>query len=203
MIFLINNRMKNRYFFIRHGESLRNKQKIASCWPEKIKSPLIEKGVRQIKKAAKELKKKKIDFIFNSDLLRTKQTAGIIAKELKIRPRIDKRLREVNVGILNGKPIDEIGRFWDKEGKLSPQEYYKKRFKIAPPKGENYYHIEKRLKSFLKDTEKRYKDKNILVVSHQRLLTLLEKVVYHYSFKKLVKIIIGKKEIKTGEIRKL
>ncbi len=194
--------MRNQYYILRHGKSVRNVQRVASCWPEKIKHPLIPEGIRQIKEAAKELKNEKIDFIFNSDLLRTKQTAEIVSKEIGIKPKIDKRLREVNVGIFNGKPTDDVERLLGEE-KLSPQEYYKKRFEKAPPKGENYVHLEKRMKSFLKDMEKRYKNKNILVVSHQRPLTFLEKAFHGYNFKKLVKIIVEKKEIKTGEIRKL
>lgn len=195
--------MRNQYFILRHGESLKNKKHVSSCWPEKTKYPLTLEGRRQIRRAAEELKKKKIDLIFASDLLRTRETAGIISKEIGTKPKIDKRLREVNIGIFNEKPVDEVGRFWDKERKLPPLEYYKRRLKIAPPKGENYYHIEKRLRSFLKEMEKKYKGKNILIVGHQRPLTLLEKIVYRYSFKKLVNIIVEKKEIKKGEVRKL
>lgn len=196
-------KLQNQYFILRHGESLRNVEKRASCWPEKTKSPLTEKGIKQIKKATKDLKKRKIDLIFSSDLLRTQQTAGIVSKEIGVKVMLDKRLREVNVGILNNQLIDEIGRFWDKERNLSPLEYYKKRFEIAPKKGENYVHLEKRMVSFLKAIEKRYKGKNILIVSHQRPLTLLEKAVNNYSLEKFVKIIVEKKEVKTGEVRKL
>ena len=193
--------MRNQYYIIRHGHSLGNTKNIASCWPEKLLLPLTKKGKQEIKEVAKKIKNKKIDLIFSSDLLRTKQTAEIIGKELGIKPKTDKRLREVNVGIFNGRPIDEIGKFWDNE--LSPLEHYKKRFQIAPPQGETYADIEERLSNFIKETEKRYKGKNILVVGHQRPLTLLEKVTYNHSFKKFVKIILEKKEIKTGELRKL
>jgi broad specificity phosphatase PhoE len=195
--------MRNQYYIIRHGYYLGNTKNIASCWPEKSLLPLTKKGKQEIKEVAKKIKNKKIDLIFSSDLLRTKQTAEIIGKELGIKPKTDKRLREDNVGIFNGKLIDEIGRFWDKERKLSPLEYYKKRFQIAPPQGETYADIEERLSNFIKETEKRYKGKNILVVGHQRPLTLLEKVTYNHSFKKFVRIILEKKEIKTGELRKL
>ena len=208
--------MRNQYYIIRHGHSLGNTKNIASCWPEKSRLPLTKKGKQEIKEVVKELKKRKvdelrssprcadacvIDLIFSSDLLRTKQTAEIIGKELGIKPKTDKRLREVNVGIFNGRPIDEIGKFWDEE--LPPLEHYKKRFQIAPPQGETYADIEERLSNFIKETEKKYKGKNILVVGHQRPLTLLEKVTYNHSFKKFVKIILEKKEIKTGELRKL
>jgi broad specificity phosphatase PhoE len=196
-------KLKNRYFILRHGESTRNVEKRASCWPEKIKSPLTEKGIRQVGKTAKELKEKKIDLIFSSDLLRTKQTAEIVSKKIGVKIKTDKRLREVNVGILNNKQIDEIGRFWDKERKLSPSEHYKKRFKIAPDKGENYIQLEKRMFDFFKEIEKKYEGKNILIVSHQRPLTLLEKAVHNYSLEKFIKIVVEKKEIKTGELRKL
>jgi len=193
----------NTYFILRHGESLRNVKKIAVCWPEKIYSPLTQKGKKQIKEVAQGLKNEKIDLIFSSDLVRTKQTAEITGNELGLKPRFDKRLREINVGIFNGEPIDEIGRFYDKERKLLPLEYYKKRFQTAPPKGEKYTEVEKRMYNFIKEMDKKYQEKNILIVSHQRPLTLLEKVIYSYSFKKFVKIVVEKKEIKTGEVRKI
>ncbi len=196
-------KLKNNYFILRHGHSLRNVKGIASCWPEKTPLPLTEKGVEEAKKSAQEAKKNKINLIFCSDLLRTKQTARLIGKELAIRPKTDKRLREVNVGIFNGRPVNEIGQFWNSKKDLSPLEYYKKRFEKPLPKGETYVGVEKRLFSFIRETEKKHKGKNILLVSHARPLTLLEKVINGYDLKKLTKIIIGKKEIKTGEMKKL
>jgi isoleucyl-tRNA synthetase len=194
---------KNSYFVLRHGESLRNQKDISACWPEKKRFPLTKKGEQEVRIVAEKLKDKKIDFIFSSDLLRTKQTAEIVGKKLGLKIKFEKRLREVNVGILNGKPIKETGKFWGKERKLSPLEYYKKRFQIAPPKGENYTDIEKRLSNFIKEMEKKYQGKNILIVSHQRPITLLEKIIYGYNFNEFVEIILGKKEIKTGELKNL
>jgi len=196
-------KLRNRYFLLRHGESLKNVKNFESCWPEKIRVPLTEKGKKQIKAVAKKIMNKKIDLIFSSDLLRAKQTAEILGKKLGLRPKLDKRLRENNIGIFNGRPIDEIGKFWDKESKLSPLQYYQKRFKLAVPKGETYRELEKRLSDFIKETEKKYKGKNILIVSHQRPITLLEKIVHNDTLDKFVKIIMEKKEIKIGEIRKL
>lgn len=210
--------MKNQYFILRHGHSLKNKKQISAGWPEKFYSPLTKKGKKQIIEVAKKLRKRKvdelrssprcadacvIDLIFSSDLLRAKQTALIVGRELGLKPKFDKRLREVNYGILNGKSIKETGKFWDKEGKLSPLKYYLKRFKVPSPGGENYADIEKRMFELIKEIEKKYQGENILIVSHQRPLTLLEKVIYGYDLKKFVKIIMGKIEIKTGEVRKL
>ena len=203
---------------MRHGHSYRNnKKEIAVCWPEKTPYPLTPKGKKQVKKSAKKLKNlpalpagqaggrhgKKIDLIFTSDLLRTKQTAEIVGKEIGVKPRIDKRLRENNIGILNGKPVKEFYNYFYKNKKVSPNEFYKERYKIAPPKGETYKDIEKRMSNFIKSMEKKYKGKTILAVSHERPITLLEKVLYKYSLKKLVNIIIKDKEIQTAEVRKL
>mgnify|MGYP001598902720 CR=1 FL=1 len=197
-------KFKNKYFLLRHGESSVNLNGLVSCWPEKIYSPLTGKGVRQIEEAAKKLKNERIDFIFSSDILRTKQTAEIVGRKLGIKPRFDKRLRDVNLGIFNGKLINEAGKFWVPGGKkLSPLAYYKRRFTITPPKGENYLAIEKRLLGFLKDMEKKYQGKNILIVSHKRPFTLLEKMVFGWSIKKFIENIVQNKEMKNGELRKL
>ncbi|MFH1509945.1 MAG: histidine phosphatase family protein [Candidatus Nealsonbacteria bacterium] len=195
--------MKNTYYLLRHGESLKNIKGFESSWPEKTIVPLTKKGIKEAKRVAKKAKNKKINLIFSSDLLRTKQTAEIIAKELGIKVKLDKRLREIGLGLFNGKSVKEYGSFWDKARILNPFQYYLKRYEISAPKGENYKDVEKRLKMFIKEIDGKYKGKNIIIVSHGRPLTLLEKIVNKHSFKKFVKIIMGKKEIKTGELRKL
>jgi len=196
-------KLNNNYFLLRHGESLKNTKDIASCWPEKKKFPLTKEGRKQIEGLAVKLKNKKIDLIFTSDLLRAKQTAEIVGKELRLESRFDKRLREVNVGIFNERPLKEMGEVWNRGEKISSLEHYSRRFKVAPPGGETYKEIEKRMFSFLKEIDKKYKDKNILVVSHGRPITLLEKTIYNYTIKKFVEIILKKEEIRTGELRKL
>ncbi len=195
--------MDNHYFLLRHGESLKNVKGFESCWQEKIRVPLTEKGEEEAKKVAKGAKRKKINLIFTSDILRAKQTAAIVGRELGLKPILDKRLREVGLGIFNGKPASQFGSFWNQREKLSALEHYARRFKLSLPGGETYEKIESRLVSFIKETEKKYKGKNVLIVSHQRPLTLLEKVVKKYSLDKFVKIIVGKKEIKVGELREL
>ena len=196
-------KLRNTYYFLRHGESLKNVKDFESCWPEKRRAPLTSKGKQEAKKAGLEAKSKKIGLIFYSDLLRTKQTAEIVGKILDVRLKPDKRLREINIGVFNGRSVKSFGKFWDKEEKYSPLQYYSRRYKIPSPRGENYRDLEERLASFIKEVEKNHKGKKILIVSHQRPLTLLEKVVKAYNLKKLVSIIMSKKEIKTGELKKL
>ncbi len=197
-------KLKNHYFLLRHGESPINLRDLASSWPEKVYSPLTKKGRKKITEVAKLFRNKKIDFIFSSDMLRTKLTAQIIAKGLRLSPRFDKRLRDIDVGIFNGKRISEAGKFWAPQGKkVSSLKYYQRRFTIAAPQGENYVDVEKRMTSFLKDLEKKYHGENILIVGHKRPISLLEKMVLGWSREKFIEQIIRDKEIKNGEIRRL
>ena len=151
--------MKNQYFILRHGESLKNIKGFESCWPEKTRVSLTKKGKKQIKEAARKAKSRKINLIFTSDILRTRQTAEIIGMELGIKPKLDKRLREIDIGIFNGQPVKEFGKFWDDGDFLPPLKYYSKRFEVPAPKGENYQDVEKRLDGFLKELEKKIQRK--------------------------------------------
>jgi broad specificity phosphatase PhoE len=182
----------NKYYILRHGEALSNVKDVLSCWPEKFNNPLTEKGEQQIKKSAKELRDKSIDMIFSSDLLRARETAEIVGKELNIKPKLDKRLREQNVGVLNGQPIEKIREFFG--------ERRTERFKLKPKKGERYVDIEKRMASFIKDIDKKYKRKNILIVSHELPLIMLEKWLWSIPADDFYKI---DKAINNGQIKEL
>ncbi len=193
----------NEYYLLRHGESTKNKKKIEVCWPEKVKSPLTKKGRGQIEKILPILKRKKIDLIVSSDLLRTKETAEIISRKLKIKIIFDKRLREINFGIFNGKKSVEKEKFFDPERKLTPREILELKFKKRYPRGENYQDVQKRLYSLLLDLEKRYSKKRILLVSHCRPITFLEGLAKGMSRKELIEYMLSGKEIKKGELRKI
>lgn len=153
-------KLNNTYFILRHGEAKSNKERFVSCWPEKIYNPLTPRGIKKIKELIPILKKEKIDLIFSSDLLRTKQTAEIIAKQLKLKVNFDKRIREHNFGIFNRKPEDEWIDFFVKID----------RFKDRPPGGENWMDIKKRVSNFVKEINKKYRNKEILVITHGDVL---------------------------------
>jgi isoleucyl-tRNA synthetase len=126
---------------------------------------LTKEGEEEVKRVALKLKKEKIDLIFSSDLMRAKQTAEILAKELNAKVFFDKRLREYNVGIFNGKPPGLSWQYIEKK---------KNPLFVKIPKGESLANVRKRMYSFLKDLEKKFEDKKILIVSHELPLTILE-----------------------------
>ncbi len=186
----------NNYFIFRHGDSLRQIRKIAMCWPEKISCPLTKKGKREVRVAAKKLKNKKIDIIFTSDLLRTKQTARIISREIGAKVILDKRLREYDVGIFNGTNPKLVWDYLNKKKNI---------IEAKPPKGESLIEIGKRMYNFLKEVNRKYQNKNILIVSHELPLTIFEGTMKGWPIEKILEWRKWEREstIKTSEWRKV
>lgn len=187
-------KFNNKYYILRHGEALSNVREIVSSWPEKFNNHLTKKGIETIEDSAKKLKDKNIDLIFASPLLRTKQTAEIIGKHLKVKVKLDKRLREIDFGIFSGGSIEKMWKSFKGE---------KERIKKGPPKGETYLEILERMMDFLKNVDKKYKGKNILIISHEGPLFLLQGKAMGFSLEKTIKEFTPQKRIHKGEIREL
>ncbi|MBM3258095.1 MAG: histidine phosphatase family protein [Candidatus Nealsonbacteria bacterium] len=189
--------MNNRYFLLRHGQNVWQVQKKAFIYPAKTNFSirLTLKGKKQVKKSIKRIKKEKIDLIYSSDFKRTKETSAIAAKEFGIKKiNFDKRLRDINMGIFHGRMKEDYYRFFN---------YDKKKFSQKPLKGESWTELKKRTMSFLKDLEKKYKNKKILIVGHGDPLWILEGLIKKMSDKKLLKELFVKKNyIQVGELRK-
>ncbi len=198
-------KLKNQYFVLRHGESVGNVKKITADFPEKFYSPLTRKGKNKIKNLIKKLKKEKIDLIFSSDLLRCKQTAEILAKELKIKIKYDKRLREIDHGIFNGKPIKDRRDFWANLDlpNLTEFENFLRKLKIKFPKGENHIDVKKRVYQFIKEINKKERNKKILIISHAVTITMLDMAVNKLSYQEIFLDYKNENRIKPGECRKL
>ncbi len=149
----------NRYFVMRHGESESNVKNTISSRVEDV-DHLTEEGRKEVLNSVSEIKNKKIDLIISSDFMRTKETAEIIKKELKIKDEnfiFDKRIREIDRG-------DSDGETW--------AEYFnsnktKDWYSYIPKSGESCKDVKLRMTSFLYDIENKYKDKNILIVTHE------------------------------------
>lgn len=196
-------KLRNQYFILRHGQTIYQTKKrgFTYPWPDNPPVKLTKKGEREIKKRTKEIKEIGIDLIYSSDIFRTRQTAKIIAKKSGIKKIIfDKKLRDVNLGIFHNKPKE---RSKTKEGFYLIFPDPKTRFPKRPKNGESWNDVKKRLRSFLKDVEKKNQNKTILIISHGDPLWLLEGIVKGLSNNQLLKQIFKKKYIKNGEFREL
>ena len=185
----------NEYILMRHEEALSNKKNFLSSYPEEKFNPLTRKGVLEAKRKANSLKKFKIDLIFSSPLTRCKQTAEIIAERLKVPVIFDHRLREIDLGELNGKAYEEFDKVYYDEF-TGKRDLNKK-----PINAESLNEVRKRVIDFLLDLEKIYKGKNILIVSHGAPLWMLEAEMQAINDKDLLDFKI--KPYKLGEFRKV
>ncbi|MDP2934329.1 MAG: histidine phosphatase family protein [bacterium] len=185
-------KLNNIYFLLRHGQARSNKYNFVSCWPEKAYNPLTQEGTKKIKEVASILKKEKIDLIFASDLLRTKQAAEMVAEKLGLNTIFDKKLREIEFGKFNG----GSGKKWEDFFETIRNKKSGKSYGM-----ENYKDVRKRAKIFIEKINKKYKNKKILIVSHGATVFSLEAIMKNLSEKQEE---LHKKELKfkVGELRK-
>ncbi|MBI4159677.1 class I tRNA ligase family protein [Candidatus Wolfebacteria bacterium] len=182
----------NRYFALRHGRADSNVFNIADARPEPFHISLTKQGREKIKKLIPPLKRLKIDLVFASPLRRTQETAKEISEGLGIPLHTDKRLEEYNVGIWNGKPVEDFF----KAVKNSD------RWNEAPDGGETLGDVRRRVMDFIQDIDKKYADKKILIVSHGDPLWILEGAAQGLSNTKINAS--GEKHyLKQGELREI
>ena len=147
--------------FVRHGESIANKNGIIQGHSD---YSLSELGLEQSGKTADTLAKDyKFDAIYSSDLIRAKETVEIIIEKINItKINFDERLREINLGIFEGRNTKELTKE-EKEYLDSCWIEHTKRL----PNGENVEEMISRVKSaFIEITQTYDEDSTILVVAH-------------------------------------
>lgn len=147
----------NKYFLMRHGEGEHNVKGILTSDTEEVHH-LTEKGKKDAQETAEKLKDKNIDLIFYSPLRRTKETFEEVKKVLgDIESFEENRIREEDFGDLSGM---DVGRF---------QEFFpdfKTRLHVPVEGSETLTETKKRIGQFLYEIEEKYKDKNILIITH-------------------------------------
>lgn len=92
-------------YLVRHGETLWNAERRIQGQSD---SPLTEKGETQARQVAERAKALGITHIITSDLGRTRRTAEIIADICGCDVTLEPRLRELNMGVLERRPLDSL-----------------------------------------------------------------------------------------------
>ncbi len=154
---------RNNYLVMRHGQGVTNLLHIVS---RDGPYPLTPEGRLQAGETARRLaQKEKIDIIVTSPVPRAKETAEIVAVHTGIsKIDIEPRFTEINFGIFEGKSVDEWKAFFSSRAERL----------IKPiPAGESFTELRQRMIAGLMDIEKKYKDKTILIVSHDDPLWVL------------------------------
>lgn len=155
----------NDYYVMRHGESESNVLGVISARNYDI-HPLTDLGKEQALATAKNIKDKGgVDYVFVSPLLRTRQTADIIVKELGLSAEqviVDDRLREQDPGDLEGGSWDNYHKVVSKLGDSGEKSW----FNSPIGGGESYQDIKKRVGELFYEIESKYKNKKVLFVTH-------------------------------------
>ncbi len=150
----------NKYFVMRHGNSEGNKKGVVS-YKNQGSDHLTKEGEKEVEESAVTLKNKNIDYIVHSDFARARETAEVVGSVLGIsKDKLieEPELREINPGEFDGKQWSEYhqhvldtGSGW---------------FERKIVGGESFEDVKERTAKALYSLEAKYKDKNILLVTH-------------------------------------
>ncbi len=160
----------NEYFVMRHGGAENNIKDIVNSDPKNVYH-LTEEGKKQAENATSYFKDKNVDLIICSPFTRCLETAEIVRRAINLPESsfiIDERIGEFKKGpTLEGKP-------WSEYWKLFKN--MKERFEKSPDGGENLLTLNKRMGEFIYDIENKYKNKKILIVTHEGPIAALRMV---------------------------
>ncbi|MDO4963015.1 MAG: histidine phosphatase family protein [bacterium] len=138
-------------YVVRHGETIWNKYNKVQGITD---IPLSEKGIEEAKSLKKIVESLYIDVVISSPLKRALDTAKILTGSINI--NTDDRIKERSWGLNEGANISDVDSVdcWDV---------------ILNTKVQNIECIQDfmyRVSSFIEDIKVRYKDRNVLVVTH-------------------------------------
>ncbi len=141
-----------------HGTTTDNQKEISSGWSDVELSDL---GVKQSIELKDQIKDKKFDVVFCSDLKRAVNSAKLTF-EGKVEIVQDPRLRECNYGKHNAGLSSVVEPLQEKN--------IVERF----PQGESYEDVKKRIQDFLNFLKEKYDGKHVAIVAHKAPQLALE-----------------------------
>ncbi len=148
----------NSFFLVRHGEAENNALGLVSSVGARHAYHLTEKGKGQIGETAHFLLGQHIDFLVASPVLRTQESAEILASTLRVPLSVDARLAEPRFGMFEDQSVRQFLDFMREHGG---------RMETLPEMDiEGYEDIRARVASFLEDVSTVFSGKNIVLVSH-------------------------------------
>lgn len=156
------------FWLVRHGQTDWN---LKGRWQgQSSDAPsLNETGRRQALALLDQLKHVQFSAIYSSDLLRSRQTAELIANHLCLGITLESRLREMNLGDWEGMLSDEIQSQY-------PQELAERAcnpLHASAPGGESAIQVARRVIAAVNEIGMRHHDKPVLIVAHGISLAII------------------------------
>ncbi|MEU6779611.1 bifunctional RNase H/acid phosphatase [Nonomuraea angiospora] len=153
-------RVATSLLLLRHGETALSVERRFSGRGD---AELTPNGLAQAAAAAERLSREpyRLDVIVSSPLKRARQTAEAVARRTGLDVEVDEDLRELDFGDWEGHTFTEAQRRWPAElsAWLADPE-------IAPPGGESFATVARRVQAAGERLVERYEGKTVLAVSH-------------------------------------
>lgn len=157
--------------FETHSTSTDNESGIATGW---LEGRLSETGRREAEKLGERRRGDSIAAVFTSDSGRAVETVEIAFGGSGIPIHEDRRLRECNYGLMNGKPVTELNAV-------------RSRHVDEPfPGGESYREVVGRVRGFLDDLPPGLEGKRIVVIGHSATRWALDHLLAEKALEELV-----------------
>ena len=156
---------------IRHGETDWNVQ---GRFQGQIDVPLNALGQRQAQRMAERMARERVDVLYCSDLLRTRQTAEPAAQKLQLQAAPDAGLREQHFGILEGLSFDEVQARHPRQ--LADWLLYDPDY--ALPEGESVRSFHARVVGAVQALAARHAGQTLAVVTHGGVLDMVFRTVH-------------------------
>jgi isoleucyl-tRNA synthetase len=175
----------NTYFVMRHAQAQSNIEKVFDS-DGRHDNHLTKEGREQARESAEKLfKEAKIDLIITSPFLRTRETADIARRVFGLPETAvmaDERLKEINVGPYNSRPVKE----WRDSFKTKIEPFH-----TVSEGAETFTHVRQRVGDFIFEIEKRYPNKKILIVSHGCPAWLLHTIEHSMTIEECAEDTVG------------
>ena len=188
----------NKYYAMRHGYGQHMEAGVVSSF-DHDSYHLTEAGIAQVTATAEALKEKKITKIFTSPLLRTRETARLVAQQLGIPEDtiiVDHRLREYDFGDWDGKPWQDYVAYREHTVTEYDQQLG----------GTSLQEAKNRFGEFFYDIEADYANENVLIVTHGIFFETVPAMVEGADKKRSTEILFDlfkNKRIQPAEVREM
>jgi len=143
---------------VRHGRSTWNEER---RWQGQADPPLSDAGKAQARRVAERLRSEPIAAIYSSDLRRALETAQIIGGFLKLEPRPEPRLREIDLGEWAGLTGEEIAARYPEQWQA-----WTNYENIRPGGGETFDEMQRRVMAALREITAAHPGETVCVVTH-------------------------------------